>query len=139
MPILFMCYAFYYIDKTTLSYAALYGIKKDLNLGKTDYSTLGSIFYLGWLAWAVPGNMLIAKMQIGRYLGINVTLWGVFLAFQAATQTFQAELALRFVSGMFEAVADPCFMAVSHLVMHQPTCIRTQPSDPFFPRLQIKR
>jgi MFS family permease len=57
--------------------------------------------------------MLIQKLQIGRYLGINVTLWGVFLAFQAATQTFQAELALRFVSGMFEAIADPCFMAVT--------------------------
>jgi sugar phosphate permease len=64
MPILFMCYAFYYIDKTTLSYAALYGIKKDLKLGKTDYSTLGSIFYLGWLAWAVPGESVNLRTRV---------------------------------------------------------------------------
>jgi len=39
---------FYYIDKTTLSYAAIFGIKKDLDLHGTDYSWLSSIFYFGW-------------------------------------------------------------------------------------------
>ncbi|KAI9647906.1 hypothetical protein NHQ30_004295 [Ciborinia camelliae] len=33
------------IDKTTLSYAAIFGIKDDLNLQGTEYSWLSSIFY----------------------------------------------------------------------------------------------
>jgi hypothetical protein len=77
---------FYYIDKTsvspgvpnsvltsrTLSYAALFGIRKDLNLTGTQYSTLSSIFYVGWLVWAIPGNLLLPKFPVSKYLAINV-------------------------------------------------------------------
>jgi MFS transporter, ACS family, DAL5 transporter family protein len=52
LPYLAVCYAFFYIDKTTLSYAAIFGIKDDLNLVGTEYSWLSSIFYFGFLAWA---------------------------------------------------------------------------------------
>jgi hypothetical protein len=48
------------IDKTTLSYAAIFGIKKDLDLVGERYSNLSSIFYAGWLAWAIPGNLLLS-------------------------------------------------------------------------------
>lgn len=52
LPYLAVCYAFFYIDKTTLSYAAIFGIKDDLKLKGTQYSWLSSIFYFGFLAWA---------------------------------------------------------------------------------------
>jgi len=52
LPYLAVCYAFFYIDKTTLSYAAIFGIKDDLHLQGTEYSWLSSIFYFGFLAWA---------------------------------------------------------------------------------------
>jgi hypothetical protein len=52
LPYLAVCYAFFYIDKTTLSYAAIFGIKDDLKLVGTEYSWLSSIFYFGFLAWA---------------------------------------------------------------------------------------
>jgi len=52
LPYLAVCYAFFYIDKTTLSYAAIFGIKDNLNLVGTQYSWLSSIFYFGFLAWA---------------------------------------------------------------------------------------
>lgn len=52
LPYLAVCYAFFYIDKTTLSYAAIFGIKDDLKLKGTEYSWLSSIFYFGFLAWA---------------------------------------------------------------------------------------
>jgi hypothetical protein len=52
LPYLAVCYAFFYIDKTTLSYAAIFGIRDDLQLVGTQYSWLSSIFYFGFLAWA---------------------------------------------------------------------------------------
>lgn len=74
VPFLAIDYAFYYVDKTTLSYAALFGIKEDLDLKGEDYSNLSSIFYIGWLVWAVPGNLLLAKFPLGKYLSINASL-----------------------------------------------------------------
>ena len=58
LPYLAVCYAFFYIDKTTLSYAAIFGIKDDLHLVGTEYSWLSSIFYFGFLAWACKYNSL---------------------------------------------------------------------------------
>lgn len=42
LPYLAVCYAFFYIDKTTLSYAAIFGIKDDLDLVGKEYSWLSS-------------------------------------------------------------------------------------------------
>lgn len=43
LPYLAVCYAFFYIDKTTLSYAAIFGIREDLNLKGAEYNWLSSI------------------------------------------------------------------------------------------------
>lgn len=61
LPYLAVCYAFFYIDKTTLSYAAIFGIRDDLHLVGTQYSWLSSIFYFGFLA--------CESTSITRYLG----------------------------------------------------------------------
>lgn len=42
-----------YLDKTTLSYASIMGIKEDIHLVDDNYQWLGSIFYLGFLIWEV--------------------------------------------------------------------------------------
>jgi hypothetical protein len=59
LPYLAVCYAFFYIDKTTLSYAAIFGIQTDLKLVGTQYSWLSSIFYFGFLAWACKILLLL--------------------------------------------------------------------------------
>ncbi|EJD50788.1 MFS general substrate transporter [Auricularia subglabra TFB-10046 SS5] len=113
MPALAVCYAFYYIDKTTLSYAAIFGIKDDLNLKKTEYSWLSSLFYFGWLAWAFPANILMQKFPVNKYLAVNIFLWGALLMAQAASRNFRDLAVLRIFSGAFEAVADPAFVLIT--------------------------
>ncbi|WWC59270.1 uncharacterized protein I303_101820 [Kwoniella dejecticola CBS 10117] len=126
VPALFIDYIFYYVDKTTLSYAALFDFKTDLHLKGADYNNLSSIFYIGWLVWAIPGNLLLAKFPLAKYLSINIALWGVFLMVQASSKDYGDMVAFRFVSGMFEAVADPCFVAITGMWFtrrQQPTVI----------------
>ena len=115
LPYLAVCYAFFYIDKTTLSYAAIFGIREDLNLQGTQYSWLSSIFYFGFLAWAFPTNFLMQRLPIGRYLGFNIFLWGVFLMIQAAAKDFAGLAALRAFAGAAEACADPSFMLITSM------------------------
>ncbi|KAJ3529610.1 hypothetical protein NM208_g9676 [Fusarium decemcellulare] len=47
IPLLGICYFFYYVDKTTLSYAAIFGLKEDLDLRGDEYS---------WLSGTRPGT-----------------------------------------------------------------------------------
>lgn len=78
VPALCIDYIFYYVDKTTLSYAALFGIREDLKLVGTKYSTLSSIFYVGWLVWAFPGNILMLKFPLAKYIAANVSRQTVY-------------------------------------------------------------
>ena len=115
LPYLAVCYAFFYIDKTTLSYAAIFGIEDDLNLHGTQYSWLSSIFYFGFLAWAVPTNILLQRLPVGRYVGFNIFMWGFFLMLQAAANSFASLAALRALAGAAEAVSDPSFMLITSM------------------------
>jgi len=101
-----------YVDKTTLSYAAIFGIKKNLDLQGTDYSWLSSIFYFGWLAWAIPSNSTLQRLPPACYLAGKVFMWGVLLMCEAASRNFATLAALRVLSGAFEDIADPAFMLV---------------------------
>ena len=47
MPLLCIVYGLNYLDKTTLSYASVMGIRDDINLQGDDYQWLGSMFYFG--------------------------------------------------------------------------------------------
>lgn len=113
LPLIGMNYAFFYIDKTTLSYAAIFGIRDDLNLVGMDYSWLSSIFYFGFLAWAFPTNFLMQRLPLGKYLGVNIFFWGFFLIFQGLVQNFASIAALRALAGAAEACSDPSFMLIT--------------------------
>lgn len=98
------------MDKTTLSYAAIFGIKKDLALHGMEYSWLSSVFYFGWLLWSIPSNLIMQRCRPGWYLSFNIFLWGALLMCQAAAHNFTTLTVLRVLSGAFEAIADPAFM-----------------------------
>ncbi|KAH8695596.1 major facilitator superfamily domain-containing protein [Talaromyces proteolyticus] len=112
LPLLGICYFFYYVDKTTLSYAAIFGIKDSLHLEGTAYSWLSSIFYFGWLVWAIPSNLIMQRLPPAWYLSFNIFMWGILLMCEAASKNFATLSVLRILSGAFEAIADPAFMLI---------------------------
>ncbi|KAI1458980.1 MFS general substrate transporter [Annulohypoxylon moriforme] len=115
LPLLGICYFFYYVDKTTLSYAAIFGIQSDLHLKGAEYSWLSSIFYFGWLFWSIPSNLIMQRCPPGWYLAFNIFMWGALLMCQAAASNFAGLTALRILSGAFEAIADPAFMLITSM------------------------
>jgi MFS family permease len=77
---------------------------------------LSSVFYFGFLVWALPTNFLLQRFPVAKYLGINIFVWGAFLMLQATSRNFQTLVALRVISGAVEACADPAFMIITRLV-----------------------
>lgn len=115
LPYLAVCYAFFYIDKTTLSYAAIFGIRDDLDLVGDQYNWLSSMFYFGFLVWSFPTNFLMQRFPIAKYLGCNIFLWGILLIAQAGATNFAALAVLRALSGAAEACSDPSFMLITSM------------------------
>lgn len=72
MPLLCLTYALQSIDKTTLNYAAVFGLREDLGLSGTEYSWAGAIFYLGYLIWEYPTGLLLQKFPVNYFLSATV-------------------------------------------------------------------
>ncbi|KAI9281155.1 major facilitator superfamily domain-containing protein [Sporodiniella umbellata] len=96
-----------FFDKSTINYASVMTFKEDLNLQGSQYSLLGSIFYLGYFLFQLPNNYLLQRVPIGKYIGALVIIWGIILLGTAFGKNFSQLAALRFLLGFFEAGIYP--------------------------------
>ncbi|KAL1311494.1 hypothetical protein AAFC00_001617 [Neodothiora populina] len=74
LPLLCITYMLQSIDKTTLGYAAVFDIREDTHLRGMEYSWLGSIFYLGYLAFEYPFSVLLQKLPVNKVMAGTVCL-----------------------------------------------------------------
>ena len=113
MPLLCVIYGLNYLDKTTLSYASVMGLQKDIKLVKDDYQWLGSMFYFGYIAWEYPTNRLLQRLPLAKYSSFCIIMWGLVLCCMAAVKSFSGAVAVRFFLGVFEAAVTPGFALFS--------------------------
>ncbi|VUC32427.1 unnamed protein product [Clonostachys rosea] len=59
MPLVLSVYILMLVDKNSLSYANIMGIKQETHLSASQYSWLGSIVYFGYLAGELPVAFLM--------------------------------------------------------------------------------
>ncbi|KAI7397116.1 MFS general substrate transporter [Hortaea werneckii] len=112
MPMICITYCLQFLDKLSLNYASAYSLIPDLGLDGHRYSWVAAIFNFGYLFWAIPANLMIQRLPIGRYTGTMVFLWSVVLCCHAAAENYAGILVLRFILGMFEANISPCIMNI---------------------------
>ena len=105
LPILLACYFLQSLDKTTLSYASVFGLIEDANLNPNSdqYSWLGSIVYIAQLVMQPLVAFFLVKFPIGKFVGIMVLTWGVILCGMAGANNFAGLMATRFLLGAFES------------------------------------
>lgn len=109
MPLMCVIYGLNYLDKTTLSYASVMNMKKDINLKGDEYQWLGSMFYFGYLAWEYPTNRLLQRLPLAKYSSFCMIMWGLVLCCMAGIKNYSGGLAVRFFLGVFEAAVTPGF------------------------------
>ncbi|KAK7705863.1 hypothetical protein SLS64_007811 [Diaporthe eres] len=79
IPLLALTYFLQALDKTTLEYTAVMGIREDTHLVGQQYSYLGMFFWIGYLALELPTQLMAQHIsRLGLYLGVNIILWGAF-------------------------------------------------------------
>jgi MFS family permease len=99
------------LDKGTLSFASIMGIREDLQLEeKNRYSWLTSCIYIAILIVEYPINWLIQRVPIAKFLGTCIICWGSVLALHASASNFAGICTLRTLLGIFEAVCQPTFL-----------------------------
>ncbi|KAI3140430.1 hypothetical protein CBS147326_2131 [Penicillium roqueforti] len=104
------------LDKGTMSFSAIMGIKDDAHLKDGQkYSWLTTCIYIAVLIVEYPTNWIIQRVPLGKYLGINICLWGMILALHSVCKNFTGLVIVRTLLGIFEACCQPIFVTLSSM------------------------
>lgn len=113
MPIMCVAVLMQFLDKTSLNYASLLGLKKDTHLKGQEYSWLGSFFYVGYLVATPVHGFFLQKVRLSRYVAFCIVFWAVALGAHAACKNYSQLVAVRFLLGWFEAALTPAFILLT--------------------------
>ncbi|CAA7259541.1 unnamed protein product [Cyclocybe aegerita] len=101
------------LDKGTINFASIMGIREDTNLVGQEYAWLTTCVYIAILVWEFPTNRLLQRFPIAKYLSFNIMAWGVVLACTAACKNFAGLVVVRTLLGIFECICQPAFVFMS--------------------------
>jgi ACS family allantoate permease-like MFS transporter len=113
LPLMWFCYGTQQADKTSLSTMAVFGIQKDTGLHGQQLNWLSTIFYLSYMVFEFPGNYLMQKVHVGKFLGSVMVLWGVVVLCIAFAENFGQLMVIRTLQGALECSISPTFMLIT--------------------------
>ncbi|CCH47103.1 Allantoate permease [Wickerhamomyces ciferrii] len=112
LPLIGFLYACQFMDKTTTSYAAVMGLKTDLNMIGDQYSWTGTAFYIGYLAFEFPANALLQRFPLAKTTSTFIFIWGVILCLHAVPK-YPGFVTLRTLLGIFESSISPAMVILT--------------------------
>jgi MFS family permease len=102
-----------YLDKSTLSYAPIFGLQKDTHLVGTNYSWLSSIFYFGYLLSQPLSGIVLQRYPAVKCLSACVFIWSVILLMHVVCDNWAKLMVARFFLGVVEGITFPAFILIN--------------------------
>jgi hypothetical protein len=103
MPILWVMYILNYLDRSNIGNAKVAGMDVDLHMNSTDYSLALLIFFVGYLLFEVPSNMIMSRSKPAVYLPSIMAIWGAMTIAYMGVRNLSGLVALRFFVGIVES------------------------------------
>ncbi|KXH56758.1 major facilitator superfamily transporter [Colletotrichum salicis] len=103
VPTVALLYLFCFIDRANIGNARIAGLEKDLGMAGYDYNGTLSVFYVSYILFEIPANILCKVMGPGWFLPLTTLLFGICSVGTAFVHTVPQLMAVRFLLGIFEA------------------------------------
>ncbi|KAH8929497.1 MFS general substrate transporter [Atractiella rhizophila] len=113
LPPMLAVYFLQQLDKSALSFSAVFGIQADAHLHGQQYSWLGSIVYFAQLVFQPLSSYALVRFPPGKWLSANFLGWGIVLACMASAKSFGGLATARFFLGACEATVAPTFVTLT--------------------------
>jgi MFS transporter, ACS family, tartrate transporter len=102
VPFLCFLYVLNLLDRTNVSFARL-TMLGDLSMSQSDFDWGYGIFYLGYLAFEVPSNLLLRRVGARRWIARIMITWGLVTCVTAAVTGAWSFYGVRILLGIAEA------------------------------------
>jgi ACS family tartrate transporter-like MFS transporter len=106
LPLTVVMYFLCYIDRINVSFAAL-TMNKDIGLTAATYGFSATAFYIGYVLFEIPSNLVMDKVGARLWLARIMVTWGIVSAATAAVIGPNTFLLVRFLLGVGEAGLFP--------------------------------
>lgn len=106
IPFIVICYFVANLDKTNVSIAALQ-MNADLGLSTSMYGLGVGIFYVSYILFEVPSNLIMTRVGARVWIARILVTWGIISALMAFIQSPTQFYIMRFLLGWAEAGFAP--------------------------------
>jgi sugar phosphate permease len=107
IPIAFITYSLAYLDRANFGFATAGGMGSDLNLTNTMSSLLGSLFFLGYFFFQIPGTLYAANKSARKLIFWSLILWGALAIATGLVSNAYLLVVIRFMLGVVESAVMP--------------------------------
>lgn len=109
LPFLFLCYLCAYLDRVNVSFAKLQMLN-DLGMSEAVYGLGAGIFFVGYLIFEVPSNLILLRVGARRWIARIMVTWGLISAAMMFVTTPTSFYVMRFLLGVAEAGFIPAIL-----------------------------
>ncbi|WWC98506.1 hypothetical protein V866_005397 [Kwoniella sp. B9012] len=107
IPCIWILYTLSYLDRANIGNAKTGGLESHFKLTSSQYSIVLLVFFISYVVFEVPSNLLIARLRPSLYLSGLCIVWGGVAACMGATHNYQQLAGVRFALGVLEAGFAP--------------------------------
>lgn len=102
----FICFIINYLDRVNIGFAALH-MNQDIGLTPYMFGLGAGIFFIGYLAFEIPSNMMLHKFGSRVWISRIMVTWGLVSCGMAFVQGPTSFYIMRFLLGVAEAGFAP--------------------------------
>ncbi|MCY8234900.1 MFS transporter [Priestia endophytica] len=115
IPVVFITYSLAYLDRANYGFGAASGLAEDLHITPAISSLLGSLFFLGYFFFQIPGAHYAEKKSAKKLIFWSLILWGGLATATGLVSHIGFLFVIRFALGVVESAVMPAMLVfLSH-------------------------
>lgn len=110
IPVAFITYSLAYLDRANFGFGAASSMAQELHLAPGMSPLLGSLFFLGYFFFQIPGAHYAATNSAKKLIFWSLILWGGLATATGLVSDFKGLIAIRFMLGVVESAVMPAML-----------------------------
>ncbi len=112
IPVAFITYSLAYLDRANFGFGAAGGMAEDLHITTAISSLLGSLFFLGYFFFQIPGVYYASHKSVKKLIFWSLILWGAFAMATGIVSNVKILIIIRFMLGVAESAIFPSMLVL---------------------------
>ena len=112
LPAVFITYSLAYLDRANYGLGAAAGLAATLHITASQSALLGSLFFLGYFFFQVPGMAYARRQSSTKLIFAALVLWGTLGALTGVIRQFWLLAIDRLLLGVAESVIFPAMLVL---------------------------